>query len=44
MRVGCLHTAESNVAIFKAARDELDIELVHHVRRTCWRPPSVKAG
>ena len=32
MRVGCLHTAESNVAIFKAARDELEIELVHHVR------------
>jgi hypothetical protein len=32
MRLGCLHTAESNVAIFKAARDDLDVELVHHVR------------
>ena len=31
-RIGCLHTSESNVAVFKAARDGLDIELVHHVR------------
>jgi hypothetical protein len=32
MRIGCLHTAESNVALFNAAREGLDIRLVHHVR------------
>ena len=32
MRIGCLHTAESNVALFNAAREGLDIQLVHHVR------------
>ena len=32
MRLGCLHTAESNVALFKAAAEGLDAELVHHVR------------
>lgn len=32
MRIGCLHTAESNVALFKAAAEGLNIELVHHVR------------
>ena len=32
MRIGCLHTAESNMALFDAARDGLDIQLVHNVR------------
>jgi hypothetical protein len=32
MRIGCLHTAESNVAVFDAARDGLDVVLIHHVR------------
>ena len=32
MRIGCLHTAESNVALFKAAAEGLDVALVHHMR------------
>lgn len=32
MRIGCLHTAESNVAVFDAACEGLDAVLTHHVR------------
>jgi hypothetical protein len=44
MRIGCLHTAESNVAIFKAARDGLDIELVHHVRPDLLEAAELEGG
>lgn len=32
MRIGCLHTAESNVAVFDAAREGLDVVLTHQMR------------
>ncbi len=32
MRVACLHTVDSNVAVFEAAASGLDLSLSHHVR------------
>ena len=35
MKIACLHTAESNVAVFEAARPE-GVSLSHAVRPDLW--------
>ena len=32
LRIACLHTVDSNIAVFEAAARGLDIVMSHHVR------------
>ena len=44
MRIACLHTAASNVAVFDAAAAGMDVRLEHHVRADLLRRPKRPAG